>query len=209
MPMDSITAQYLESLTKVGGLYSLAALSRAGLLNAYYSQIIALYEVTNGGLLAGGAAAGGLALTAGLPLVTMVGVGVALGSGYYQAREEAKNENFRSGFSQGFVMAILNWNWDHAVNRFGRMRLSINKFDEKLNHIRVESYHDGLKRGFLAGRALPPDTRKAFVDKIREAGGVRGPKQWSDNKEEARNQQISYVIDLATAALRLQIIKPE
>ena len=45
MPVDSQTADYLQKLSGVGSLYSLAALSKAGLLNAYYSSIIAAYEV--------------------------------------------------------------------------------------------------------------------------------------------------------------------
>ncbi len=209
MPMDTNTANYLKSLNGVGGLYTLAVMSRAGLLNAYYSSIISLYEATQGGLMFTGAAAGSFALTAGLPLVTMVGVGVALGSGYYQAREEAKNENFASGFSQGFVMAILGWKWSHVVNRFGRNLLSINKMDEAMNSIRVKSYHEGLKKGFLAGTALPVEARKEYSKKMRRAGNVHGPKEWSDDEDAARNQQISYVIDMAASARRFHIIKPE
>jgi hypothetical protein len=198
----------MQQLTKVGGLYSLAALSRAGLLNGYYNNIIALYEATQGGLMYGGAAAGSFALTAGLPVVTMVGVWVALGSGYYQAREEAKNENTLSGFSQGFVMAILRWKWSHVVSRFQRPYLSINKFDEQMNSIRVNAYHTGLKAGYLAGTVLPDDAKKAYIRKIRQGGDIRAPKEWSRDEDLARNQQISYVIDLAAAARKLQIIKP-
>jgi hypothetical protein len=209
MSLESVTAEWMQQLTKVGGLYSLAALSRAGLLNAYYGNMLALYDATQGGLMYGGAAAGSFALTAGLPIVTMVGVWVALGSGYYQAREEAKNENTLSGFSQGFVMAILKWKWSAVVSRFQRPYLSINKFDEQMNSIRVNSYHTGLKAGYLAGKVLPDETKKSYVKKIRSAGNVHGPKEWSADEDEARNQQISYVIDMATTAIRFQIIKAQ
>lgn len=64
MSLESVTAEWLQGLTKVGGLYTLAALSRAGLLNAYYGNIIALYEAAQGGLMYTGAAAGSFALTA-------------------------------------------------------------------------------------------------------------------------------------------------
>jgi hypothetical protein len=208
MSLESVTAEWMQQLTKVGGLYSLAALSRAGLLNGYYTNIIGLYEATQGGLMYGGAAAGSFALTAGLPIVTLVGVWVALGSGYYQAREEAKNENTLSGFSQGFVMAILRWKWSHVVSRFQRPYLSINKFDEQMNSIRVNSYHTGLKAGYLAGTVLPDDAKKAYIRKIRQAGDIHAPKEWSRDEDLARNQQISYVIELAAAARKLQIIKP-
>ncbi|CAN5327900.1 hypothetical protein BH10ACI1_BH10ACI1_32060 [soil metagenome] len=207
MPIDSITAKYLEDLTKVGGLYAMAVASKAGLLDAYYTSIIGLYEAQTGGLVAG-AGAGSFALTAGVPVITAVGVWVALGSGYYQAREEAKNENTMAGFSQGFVMAILKWKWHNVVSRFQRPYLRINKFDEQMDSIRVTSYHKGLKSGYLAGTVLSDDVKKEYIKKIRGAGNVYAPKNWSGDDDVARNQQISYVIDLAGTALKLQIIKP-
>jgi hypothetical protein len=209
MPVDSITARYLESLTKVGGLYTLAAASKAGLLDAYYGGIIALYNATQGGLMYTGAAAGSFALTAGLPIVTAVGVWVALGSGYFQAREEAKRSETLSGFSQGFVMAIIGWKWNNVVDRFRRPYLSINAFDQQMDVIRVNSYHAGLKTGYLAGLALAETARKEYSSKIRKAGGIKGPKDWSRDSDIARNQQISYVIDMATTALKHKIIAAE
>lgn len=209
MSLESVTAEWMQQLTKVGGLYTLAALSRAGLLDVYYGNIIALYEATQGGLMYTGAAAGSFALTAGLPIVTAVGVWVALGSGYYQAREEAKSEEKMSGFSQGFVMAIIGWRWRHVVERFRRPHLRINVVDEQMNSIRVNSYHEGLKSGFLAGLVLPADVKKRYSQKIRQMGKIHGPKEWSRNDDVARNQQVSYVIDMAAAARKYQIIKPE
>lgn len=157
----------------------------------------------------GGAAAGSLALTAGVPIITAVGVWVALGSGYYQAREEAKAEEAMSGFSQGFVMAVLKWEWKHVTSRFQRPYLRINHFDPAMDAIRVNSYHDGLMRGFLAGKVMPDDVKKAIVRNLREAGNVHGPKEWSRDSDIARNQQVSYVIELAAAARRKNLIKPE
>jgi hypothetical protein len=209
MSLESVTAEWMQGLTKVGGLYTLGALAKAGLLDAYYANIISLYEATQGGLMFTGAAAGSFALTAGLPIVTAVGVWVALGSGYYQARQEAKKEESMSGFSQGFVMAIIGWKWDHVVARFRRPYLRINVVDEEMNSIRVNSYHSGLKSGYLAGMVLPADGKKAYSKKIRGAGNIHGPSEWSRNDDEARNQQISYVIEMAGAAMRYQIIRPE
>ena len=208
MEVDSITAKYLQDLSKFSGLYVMAAVSKAGLLDAYYSGIIGLYEAQTGGLVAG-AGVGSFALTAGVPVITAVGVWVALGSGYYQAREEAKNANTMAGFSQGFVMAILKWKWHNVVSRFQRPYLRINKFDETMDSIRVTYYHKGLKSGYLAGTALSDEAKKEYVKKIRSAGNVQAPKEWSRDDDTARNQQISYVIDLATTALKLHIIKPE
>jgi len=196
----------MQHLTKVGGLYSMAALARAGLLDAYYANIIALYDATQGGLMFGGAATASFALTAGLPVVTAVGVWVALGSGYYQAREELKKEESMSGFSQGFVMAISNWQWRHVVSLFQRPYLTINHFDEAMNSIRVNSYHEGLKKGFLAGRVLPDEFKKEYIKKIRNAGNVHSVKEWSHDDELKRLQEINYVIDMASAARRYGII---
>ncbi|MCY7345334.1 MAG: hypothetical protein LH614_03865 [Pyrinomonadaceae bacterium] len=170
--------------------------------------IVATIEATEGGLMFDNAAAASFGLTAGVPVVTMVGVWVALGSGYYQAREEARNENTVSGFSHGFVTAILGWRWEHVVVRFRRTHLKINSADAAMDSIRVNSYHSGIKSGYLAGTILPPEAKKAYISKIRNAGNIHGPKNWDADKDVARNQQISYVIELATTALRYQIIKP-
>ncbi len=40
MALPSQIEEWLSQLNKVGGLYSLAALSRAGLLDAYYTHIL-------------------------------------------------------------------------------------------------------------------------------------------------------------------------
>lgn len=48
----------MQQLTRVGGVYTLAAISKAGLLDAYYGGIISLYEATQGGLMYTGAATG-------------------------------------------------------------------------------------------------------------------------------------------------------
>ena len=78
-----------------------------------------------------------------------------------------------------------------------------------MDSIRVNSYHDGLKRGFLAGTVLGEDAKKAYRSKIRNAGNVHGPKEWSRDDDVKRNQQISYVIEMAGAARRYGIIKSE
>lgn len=209
MSLESVTAEWMQQLTKVGGLYSFAAVARAGLLDAYYGNIIALYEMSQGGLMFSGAAAASFALTAGLPVLTAVGCWVALGSGYYEARQIAKKNETMSGFSQGFVTAILGWKWNQVTSRFQRLHLNINQFDSAMDSIRVNSYHAGLKTGFLAGIVLPPEMRKEYSKKIRRAGNVHGPKEWSRDSDVARNQQISYVIEMATAAVRHGILKPE
>ena len=54
---------------------------------------------------------------------------------------------------------------------------------------------------------LSAEVKKEYIKKIRSAGNVQAPKQWSEEEYTARNQQISYVIDLAATALKLQILK--
>jgi hypothetical protein len=56
---------------------------------------------------------------------------------------------------------------------------------------------------------LPEEAKKEYSRKIRKVGNVHGPKEWSRNDDLARNQQVSYVIEMAASALRYQIIKTE
>lgn len=216
MEYDTNTANYLKNLTGVGGLYALAAAAKAGTLDAYYAGIIRLYEAgkvaraitvgSEGGLIATGAA--GAVAAGAIPVITMVGVWVALGSGYYQAREEAKVTETASGFSQGFVMALLTWPWSSAASLFGRHYLNINQADNQMNVIRVESYNKGLRTGFLAGVVLPPEAKKEYLRRIHQYVGY-GPAHWASNPDLARNQKVSVVINLATTALVRGIIKTE
>ena len=134
-----------------------------------------------------------------VPVLTMVGVFVALGSGYYAAREAVKNENTVSGLSQGFVMGLLGWEWRHVVDRFGRWSvIRINAMDEATDVIRVNAYNRGLRAGYDFAATLSADEKKAYLSRIRKFGGIRVPKNWNRN----RDAQISYVIELAAAALR-------
>ncbi|HUF04697.1 MAG TPA: hypothetical protein VMM38_11045 [Aridibacter sp.] len=206
MALPSQIDAYLKALNGAGGMYTMALMAKEGLLSSYYDKLIYLYEMQTGGLMFQGTAAASFALTAGVPIATMAGVYVALGSGYYQAREQAKHENKLMGFAEGFVMAISNWKWSHVVSRFSRKRLRINVADEAMDGIRVKYYHEGLKLGFLAGTVLPSDVRKQAVSAIRSAGKITAPKGWSDDADVARNQQISYVIDMATAGIRHRLI---
>lgn len=210
MSLESVRAEWLANLSKAqGGMVLFSQTGVRGILNPnFVNHAIAMFDASRGSLLATDAAFGAMALEIGLPVVVAVGVWVALGSGYYQAREEFKNENTMTGFSHGFVTAILGWKWEHVLNRFRRSYLSINKFDEEMNNIRVDSYHKGLITGYLAGRALPADARKAYSSKIRNAGNIHGPKEWSRNDDIARNQQISYVIDMAATAQKYRLIMP-
>jgi Domain of unknown function (DUF4157) len=191
----------VETGVRTGGatLFEAGTTSTAAAPAASVSAEVATSEATVA--IAGGGA--GAIAAAALPLVAMVGVFVALGSGYAAARKAVRDENTVSGFSEGFVMALLGWEWHHAVDRFGRpYLLRINKIDEATDVIRVNAYNRGLKAGYVTGAALPADAKKAYLREIRKFTGPRGSTIWS------REEQISYVIQLAAVA-RLHFLKPE
>jgi hypothetical protein len=205
MSLESVTAEWMENLAKVQGLVLMA--QYPFLRPGYVDAVMALHDAMDGGLMYGDAAVAGLAVELGLPAITVVYVYVALGSGYYQAREEAKEENNKQGFAQGFVTGILGWKWIDVIYRFRRPYLRINHFDEEMDSIRVNSFHSGLLKGYVAGRAFPTDGKKAYSKKIRKLGNVHGPKEWSQDYYTALNQQSTYVIEMASAALNFQIIQ--
>jgi hypothetical protein len=152
--------------------------------------------VEGASVLGGGA---GAVVAGAVPVIAMVGVFLALGSGYAAAREAVRNENTVSGVSQGFVMGLLDWTWRQAVDRFGRRSvIRINAMDEATDVIRVNAYNRGLRAGYDFAATLSADEKKAYLSRIRKFGGIRVPKNWNRN----RDAQISYVIELAAAALR-------
>lgn len=135
-------------------------------------------------------------------------------SGYAAARDLARNENSAAGFSEGFVTGLLGWEWRQTVDRFARTYLVTNQWDEAIDDIRVKYYNGGLKAGYSAAAALVPAVRKAYLTKLRRSVGAHNPAGWSAVSDDwseqmrARLVQTSYVIDLASAGLRYEIIKP-
>ena len=129
-----------------------------------------------------------------LPLTVWSGVWRALGVGYEQAREAAREDNFTWGFAEGYVMGLLGWQWHQVASRFGRYGvIRVHQTDEALNVIRVNAYNAGLKLGFAVASVLPSTTKKASLSGTRKYGNTRAPATWT------RNDQISYVIELAAA----------
>jgi hypothetical protein len=202
MEYDSATAAYLQNLGKAAGLYTLALRSQLGLLDAYYNSLLTLYDAERGALMFTDAAAAGFLLYGGLPVVTMAGVFVALGSGYAAAREAVQNENDRIGFAEGFVMGLLGWSGSQVKYLFGRFGvLRIYQADEELNSIRVKAYNAALAAGYTAAKALPKAAQKEYLSKLRKLAGHPSAGNWT------RNDQISFVIDLATTALKKGVIQ--
>ena len=143
-----------------------------------------------------------LALTAGVPLAVWVGVFVAMGAPYAEAQALVRNENFQSGFSQGFVMGLLKWSWDHAVARFGKFSPGqTNVMDQSLSFIAANAYNEGLRSGFMHGRILDDATKKALLSRLKSQSPGTRAGQWN------RDDQISYVIELASAGRRIDFFK--
>ena len=223
MPFDPMTGEFFRGTLEAhraataasGTLFFYAA--RPDAFAAWTNQIMTLLSiqegttgvtVASGGTLIGTGAAGALADGA-VPVVAMVGVWVALGSGYAEAREQARNENSLLGFAQGFTMGVLDWQWGQAASRFGRRYLKINHVDGQMDVIRVVSYNGGLKTGFGAGSGLAADARKKYRIALRRLAGISGSSTWSAQEDVARNEQISYVIALSSAGMRNGILRAQ
>jgi len=152
--------------------------------------------------------AGSGAIAAGaIPVISMAGVFVALGAGYQQAREEAREVNYRSGFSQGFVMGILKWSWHQAWIHFGKKEVGTNAWDQGISVAAYEGYNRGLVAGFQMGDFLPEDAKKAFRIRLRNLADRHDSGPWSGNSDTAYLQQRDYVIELAAAGLKDGVLK--
>lgn len=199
------------------GLRQLTLMSRNGGLNAYWSKLLgpksravaraaarvpqAIVHSVPASWVGSGAA--GAAAAGAVPVVAMVGVYVALGSGYYMSRQLVKSESNASGFSQGFVAGLLGWEWRHVADRFLKKSvLRIDVWDEATNKIRVEAYNFGLAAGFIAGRGIPAVVKKAYLGDLRKLSGAQAG-AWT------AADQVAYVIDLAAAARKHGLLTAE
>ena len=157
------------------------------------------------------AGAGTTAAAIALPVIAMAAVGVALGAPYYQARQEAMKEGYASGFSKGFITGLLRWELRFTIDRFWDNAVNKNGFDEALPTIRANSHNKGLLEGRVAGLAKTDGEKKAYLlglhklVKTSQAGWTPRSDDWMERMR-ARQVQISYVIDLATAATKHGLI---
>ncbi|NJM52257.1 MAG: hypothetical protein HC846_01995 [Blastocatellia bacterium] len=209
MSLESVTKEWMQQLNKVGGLYAMAEMMKNGgwqVYTANFSRIYYAIKLAEAAPFSG--AAGGGAVAAGvIPIIVAAGVWVALGSGYYEAREIVKKENMMSGFAQGFVCGLLRWTYNQTLDKFKMSHLRINTFHEATDYDRVDSYMEGLSTGFIAGQAMPLEGKKAYLKKMRKIAGIPTPtaEEWRRN----RRVQIDYVITLATLATTNGLIKAE
>lgn len=127
-----------------------------------------------------------------VPVIGMAGVFAALGSGYLGARDEVRKENMASGYSQGFITGLLDWEWSHVIDKFGRHGvIRINKMDEATDEIRVKAHTASLRLGFYIAKKSSSEQKKAYLRGIKNFANAN-PGNWT------RNEQITYVIDLST-----------
>jgi hypothetical protein len=155
---------------------------------------VALTELRSASLLA---ASADLAVTAGIPLAAWVGVWVALGAPYVQAKAIVTAENFKSGFSQGYVTGALKWSWPQTTARFFKFSAGAqNGFDESLSYFGANAYNDGLRAGFTSAHLLPDALLHGFLRRLRGSSPSTHANGWD------RLDQISYVIELASAGRR-------
>ena len=178
------------------------ALNSAAAAGAAEARLAAgIAQLRNASLLVGAAE---LALTLGVPLAVWVGVFAAMGAPYLEARNLVRNENFQSGFSQGFVTGLLKWEWRQTVSRFFKFSPGqMNPFDESLSYIAANARNEGLRAGYVHACGLNEVGRKAILSRLRSLSPSTKAGHWD------RLDQISYVIDLAAAGRRHNIFRTD
>lgn len=211
MPFDPQTGEYFVGTladfrartAAVGGLMALAMEAQIVQLTAYFAGL----SSSTVPFLASLAAESPLLFWAP-PVLAFEAVMAALGSGYAAARTMVKNENSASGYSQGLVCGVLGWNKNQTLSIIGRHTIvPINAVDETTDMIRVNAFNRGLRVGFAAGTAYPPELKKSFRIVLRKAAGLHGGGAWSNDQDEARLQQVDYVIRLSSNGRRVGLIR--
>ena len=198
------TARALQTAASAAGSMAPSAVIRVGANIPYPHFFKALTVKTGGGLVSTGAI--GAAAAGVIPVVAQVGVFVALGAPYLEARKIIEDENNQAGFSQGWVMGLLFWEWRHVIDRFAMVYLRMNRFDEQADVIRVKAYNLALHAGWLAGfyelsmNDKGENLKDVYLRELRRLAGGVSKGNWS------RNEQISYVIALSSAARRFGIV---
>ena len=189
-------AAYMVEKTGLGAIiqrmHAQVAEARAAALLAEISKLRAT------SLLAG---SGSLVLTLGVPIGAWVGVWAALGAPYAQARKLVRDENFQSGFSQGYVIGLLKWDWSHAVSRFGQFAPQFNAADHSLGFVAANAHNGGLRTGFEHARLFDDNKKENVLRQLKSLSPRTRAGMWS------RRDQIDYVIELAAAGRRNSIFR--
>jgi hypothetical protein len=197
---SSITKSYVQA-----ALSEMAAQEAAVVTAAADAAAVA----AEGTLVAG---AGTTAAAIVIPIIALVAVGLALGAPYYQARVDARNEGNASGFSKGYVCGLLKWSVHNTVNLFWDRAVQVNPYDEVIPSIQAKAHNSGLLKGRFAGIAQSDSVKKTYLRALHRltttssAGWSARSDDWQEVMR-ARQVQLSYVIDLASAARRYGVFK--
>jgi hypothetical protein len=160
------------------------------------------------------AGAGTTAAAIVIPVIGLAAVGLALGAPYYQARVDARNEGNASGFSRGYNCGLLKWPLSNTVNLFWDRAVQNNAFDEVIPSIQAKAHNSGLLRGRYAGIVQTDSVKKTYLHALHRltttssVGRSARSDEWREVMR-ARQVQLSYVIELATAARRYGVFKLE
>jgi hypothetical protein len=167
--------------------------------------------VTAGGTSTGATVAGLGALgIIGASAVVAAGTWIMMGLGYYEARKWARQQGVLSGFSFGFVAGVSKWEWHHVAGIFAKRRaIATNRFDPAVNVQEALGNNEGLKNGFAFGASLPEEAKKFYRIVLRKLAGRHSAAPWSTNADEAYLQQRDYIIELAGAGRRANLIIAE
>lgn len=177
--------------------------------SARMAALNATAAASRGTLVAG---AGTTFLCVAVPVVAMIAVQVALGAPYYQARQKAKKDGYASGFAKGFIMGLLKWELRFSIDRFWDNAVDKNHFDESLPQIRANSHNQGLIDGRAGGLAVSDNEKDDYLKALRlladpsSEGWTARSDDWME-RARARQVQISYVLELASAAIKSGIVK--
>ena len=143
-----------------------------------------------------------LATTAVLPLQIWVQVYVMLGAPYREAQVLVRNENFVSGFTQGFVTGLLKWEWAHTRTRFARFSPDFNTSGAvDLGFISANARNEGLRNGYIHASILPDAVKKKILAHLKSLSPGTHAGNWG------RTEQITYVIELAAAGRKAHFFK--
>lgn len=146
---------------------------------------------------------------AGVSIAVAVGVWVALGAGYLQGRQRARERGFMTGFSRGVVTGALNWKWPVVWDRFRVRRSYINYADPMAGKHEAVAENEGLFLGYCISSPLSEEKKKNFRKALRALAGRTDDGAWSQDRDIARNQQYDYVIALAVAGVQKGLIVTE
>jgi len=211
----NVAPEFARSISLArGGIAYEAAMARLAAQEAFVSHaariaaLDAAATATEGTLVAG---AGTTVAVVVVPVVAMIAVQVALGAGYYEAREQARKDGYNLGFAKGFITGLLNWELRFTIERFWDDAVARNDYDEAIPKIRANAHNQGLIHGRTAGLAKPDADKKNYLLGLRKltttstAGWTPKSDNWMD-RAQARQVQISYVIALATAAIKHHVV---